>query len=65
MLSRLILVNNNNGITVQYIRVKQELVRVFIQHSMDEIVRAEGRGLGQEEGFGSGTEVISIGNRRG
>jgi len=32
---------------------------------MEEIVRAEGRGLGQDEGVGSGTEVIGIGNRRG
>jgi len=32
---------------------------------MEEIARAEGRGLGQDEGVGSGTEVIGIGNRRG
>jgi len=32
---------------------------------MEEIVRAEGRGLEQDEGVGSGTEVTGIGNRRG
>jgi len=32
---------------------------------MEEIVGAEGRGLGQDEGVGSGTEVIGIGDRRG
>jgi len=32
---------------------------------MEEIVRAEGRGLGQDEGVGSETEVIGIGDRRG
>jgi len=32
---------------------------------MEEIVRAEGRGVGQDEGVGSATEVIGIGNRSG
>jgi len=32
---------------------------------MKEIVGAEGGGLGQDEGVGSGTEVIGIGDRRG
>jgi len=31
---------------------------------MEEIVGAEGRGFGQDEGVGWGTEVIGIGNRR-
>jgi len=54
----------NNRKTAQYSRVLQELVRVFIQHSMEEIVWAEGRGLGEDEGVGSGTEVIGIWDRR-
>jgi len=32
---------------------------------MEEIVGADGRGLGQDEEVGSGTEVIRIGDRRG
>jgi len=32
---------------------------------MEEIVRAEVRGLRQDEGVGSGMEVIGIGDRRG
>jgi len=31
---------------------------------MEEIVGAEGTGLGQDEGVGSGTEVTGIGDRR-
>jgi len=32
---------------------------------MEEIVRAERRGLGQDKGVGSRTEVVGIVNRRG
>jgi len=32
---------------------------------MKEIVGAEGRGLGEDEGVGSGTEVVGIGDRTG
>jgi len=32
---------------------------------MEDIVGVDSRGLGQDEGVGSGTEVIGIGDRRG